>query len=277
MQPLRFALVADIHIGPEALYEGKIRKLSRFSLDYLDSFVELVLADRGEPEFSFVVQLGDLIEDADAETDRANIKAGLSSFARLEKRVPVLHVLGNHEQVNLQVPELSSLVGREKPYYSLALAHYHLIVLFSASRSHTDIHIDEKQLAWLECELAATNRPVLVFVHHPLDEQSLRGNVWFERYPDYCFVEERAAVREVLERSGKVLAVFGGHVHQNSVSTIGSIHYCTVQSLVENIGEEGRASFAYAFVEISEEGLAIEVFGADSLSVVLPLESQSED
>lgn len=274
MQPLRFALVADIHIGPEALYEGRIRKLSRFSLDYLDRFVELVQADRDKPEFSFVVQLGDLIEDADAEADRANVKAGLSSLARLEKFVPVLHVLGNHEQVNLDVLELSSLIGREKPYYSLVLTHYHLIVLFSASRLHTDIHIDEEQLAWLERELDMARRPVLVFVHHPLDEQSLRGNVWFEKYPDYCFVEERRAVREALECSGKVLAVFGGHVHQNSVSTINGIHYCTVQSLVENIGEEGRASCAYAFVEISEKGLSIEVFGADGLSVVLPLEAK---
>ncbi len=297
--------MADIHIGPEAPYEGKIRKLSRFSLDYLDALVERFKADR---TIAFVGQLGDLIEDSDAALDRQNIKAGVHSLSRFSQ--PVLHVLGNHEQVNLSVPELCALIGRQRPYYSVRLAaaaggkaqtgsetDLTLIVLFSASRLHTDIHIDDDQIDWLRGELRAAPGPVLVLVHHPLDEQSLIGNIWFEKYPDYCYVEERAAVRAVLEESGKVLAVFGGHVHQNSVSTINGIVYCTVQSLVESVSgdiasgktspagstpqaDTPQASGAYALVEIecgagAAGKMIIDVFGLDPLHVELPLKTWS--
>lgn len=286
--------MTDIHIGPEAPYEGKIRKLSRFSLDYLDALVERVKADSA---IAFVGQLGDLIEDSDAALDRQNITAGVDSLSRLSQ--PVLHVLGNHEQVNLPVSELCALIGRQLPYYSVRLAaaggsertgsetDFTLIVLFSASRLHTDIHIDDAQIDWLRAELEAAPGAVLVFVHHPLDEQSLAGNIWFEKYPDYCYVEERASVRAVLEESGKVLAVFGGHVHQNSVSTINGIVYCTVQSLVESVSEDmvqagnrPQASGAYALVDIetgSGRGgkIVIDVFGLDPLHIELPLKAWS--
>lgn len=280
MAALKFALVSDIHIGAESEYEGAVRKLSRYSIPYLKDFV----AKANEFEPAFVGQLGDMIEDGPGEgADAANYRQGLQVLAGC--RAPVLHVLGNHEQVNLSADALCALAGLEKPYYEVSFDACTVLVLFSTSIKHTDIHVSSEQIAWLEGALKRSEKPVLIFVHHPLDEQSLLGNVWFERYPDYCFVEERAELRRIFERSGKVCAVFGGHVHQNSVSTINGIHYITIQSLVERLpgangsvdgtadgsADDGIASGSYALVNISGRELKVKVFGLDTFEKTLPL------
>lgn len=315
---MRFALLADCHIGEERPYEGVVRKLSRYALPFIDAIID----ELGD-SVDFIVQLGDLIEDgADVQGDIDNYRAGIAAFARAP--VPVLHVFGNHEQVHLTVPQLCAIAGQNdggaaaaisklanvaktadpaakselsgpaaSPYYSHIIAGYKLIVLFSSSIAHTDIHVDRVQIEWLKQVLKEGTEPVLVFVHHPLDEQSLIGNVWFEKYPHYCFCEERLELRQILEASKRVLAVFGGHVHQNSVSCINGIYYVTVQSLVERIERDGgrdikdaerdskgggrdnndaEPSRAYALVDVlkNEAGahqLKIEVRGNDALVV----------
>lgn len=265
-----FSLIADVHVGPEKPYEGLVRKLSRYSLDYLASLKNNAAVKSSQ----FVVQLGDLIEDADDRLlDIANFRAAQSLLARLH--CPVLNVIGNHDQVNLSIEELGSMCGLPRLYYSRDIGDLHCVVLFSSSRDHTDIHIDQVQRDWLVSDLAQAQRPTVVFLHHPIDEQSLVGNVWFERYPDYCFVEERVAVRDILSSSGKVFAVFGGHVHQNSHSTIDGIHYITIQSMVERVAEPELPSRSQAFVEVDPVAfrMVVVVSGADCARYDLPLSS----
>jgi len=48
-------------------------------------------------------------------------------------------------------------------------------------------------------------------------------------------------VRNVLEKSGKVAAVFQGHSHQNDYQPIAGIHYCTVAAIVEGSGAQNNA------------------------------------
>lgn len=263
-----FALIADAHVGPEKPYEGVVRKLSRHSLDYLAELTD----ELQQHKLDFVVQLGDFIEDDDdISADRANFCAGQAVLSRLQS--PLLNVIGNHDQVNLSQAELCRLTARERLYYSQDIGGLHCVVLFSSSVDHTDIHIDSLQRQWLAADLAATSLPVVVFLHHPVDEQSLLGNVWFERYPDYCFVEERQEVRQILSGSGKVLAVFTGHVHQNSHSTIDGVHYLTVQSLVERVAEPELASRSHSFVTVDSSAalLSVRVEGRDSAFYELPL------
>ncbi|MBS1994204.1 MAG: metallophosphoesterase [Cyanobacteria bacterium SZAS LIN-3] len=256
----KFALIADAHIGPEKMYEGAIRKLSRHSLSYLNELTD-AMSSQIQPQF--VVQLGDLIEDAEEKNeDAGNYLSGLTTFERLP--MPVLTVVGNHDQVNLNVDELCRYGKTESLYFSRDMGDFHCVVLFSSSVAHTDIHIDKAQQDWLAADLAATQKPTLVFLHHPLDEQDLTGNIWFEKYPHYCFVEERADVRQILNHSGKVCAVFNGHVHRNNLATIDGIAYVTIQSLVEKVGEPDVCSRAYGLVEIANGRLTVEVKGRDA-------------
>lgn len=263
-----FSLIADAHVGPEKPYEGLVRKLSRHSLDYLS---QLACDIDQKKSLDFAVQLGDLIEDCDdALIDADNFRLGQAALAGGK---PLLNVIGNHDQVNLNESQLCRLAGLSRLYYAQDIGDLHCVVLFSSSRAHTDIHIDPVQRLWLAADLAAATKPAVVFLHHPIDEQSLQGNVWFERYPDYCFVEEREEVRQILSASGKVFAVFTGHVHQNSLSTIDGIHYVTIQSLVERVAEPEKASRAHAVVHVDSAAarMTVDVAGFDAASYDLPL------
>ena len=64
-------------------------------------------------------------------------------------------------------------------------------------------------------------------------------------------VRNNTAVREVFESSGKVLAVFQGHSHQNDLKSISGIHYCTMVAMVEGVGPENNG---YSLVEIDPQG-----------------------
>ncbi len=265
-----------MHIcNEEAPYEGVVRKLCHQALPLLGDFVEFC----NQQELTFAAQLGDFIEDipGSVESDRTHFQSGMRVLSGL--RAPLLSVIGNHEQVNLSVDEICSLAGLETPYYRRTFkgvkgvrglrgvrslqddSALDVLVLFSSSIEHTDIHISAQQMHWLEAELRDCSDSTIVLVHHPLDEQSLLGNVWFEKYPHYCFVEERVALRKILKESGKVKAVFGGHVHQTSVSRIDGIYYVTIQSLVERT-EAGAASSAWALVELDKDRLLMRLYGA---------------
>lgn len=54
-----------------------------------------------------------------------------------------------------------------------------------------------RELAWLEHDLASTDKPVIVFAHQRLDVSNDHGD------------KNNAAIRKLLEACGKVLAVLG--------------------------------------------------------------------
>ena len=58
-------------------------------------------------------------------------------------------------------------------------------------------------------------------------------------------------MRKFFEESGKVLAVFQGHSHQNDLKDISGIHYCTLVAMVEGSGVENNG---YSVMEIAPDG-----------------------
>jgi len=103
----------------------------------------------------------------------------------------------------------------------------------------TDANIPAAELEWLEADLRATDKPAVIFAHQRLDVDGNHG------------VRNNAAVRNVLESSRKVLAVFQGHSHANDLEEIGGIHYCTLAAMVEGSGAENNG---YALLEIAPAG-----------------------
>jgi 3',5'-cyclic-AMP phosphodiesterase len=106
----------------------------------------------------------------------------------------------------------------------------------------------------------------VVLMHHPASDQILIGNRWFERAPELCRVAERKALRRVFEASGKVIAVFNGHVHWNHFDLIAGIPYVTLQSLTENLDDDapGRPANAFALCEIEERRVQVSVYGEEA-------------
>lgn len=75
------------------------------------------------------------------------------------------------------------------------------------------------------------------------------------------FVKNAAAVRTVLEASGRVLAAFQGHDHKGSYTLVNGIHYYTLCGMVEG---EGLESNAYAVAELDAAGnIMVTGYGRD--------------
>ena len=137
-------------------------------------------------------------------------------------------------------------IDRTRSYYSFDVKGLHCIVLDANYRSDgadydrgnydwTDANICASELDWLRRDLAVAPGPAVVFVHQLLDGTGA------------VYVRNAAEVRDVLERSGKVLAVFQGHHHSGAHSEINCIHYYTLIATVEGQGAEDNS---YAIVEI---------------------------
>jgi 3',5'-cyclic AMP phosphodiesterase CpdA len=268
-------VVTDLHFGPEARFEGKLRKLSHRAGTLLEAFVARM---NREVRPSLVVNLGDDIEDESLEADRARYGEAMQILAGLE--APVLHVAGNHDTIHLDAQDLLAAWGASDPagrasslrrqreprlYGSFDHGGLHVVVLHTRERKDVDVRIDEEQLAWLAEDLEQAASPTVVFMHHAAADMVLVGNRWFERAAHICLVQERRALRSLLERSGKVLAVVNGHLHWNHFALHGGVPYFTLQSLIENLDDDapGRPAAAHAVLRFGPRRLLVEIEGAE--------------
>jgi len=259
---VRFALITDVHLGPLAYFEGKLRKLSHEAAALTRDFVERMNAVE-RPDL--VINLGDVIEDESHDVDIARYREFVDILRGLD--APVLHVAGNHDQINLSDDELGKLWGHEGPlHYSRDIAGVHFSVLNTLETKDVSVRLPKAQIEWLERDLAAATAPVVVLTHHPVSDQDLTGNRWFEKAPHICRVAERRELRKVLESSGKVVAVFNGHVHWNHFDLIAGIPYFTLQSAIENLDDDapGRAARAHAVCDLKARQLTVRVHGEET-------------
>jgi alkaline phosphatase len=230
---LRIGLLTDPHYAD---IPAKGKRHYRESLRKVSAAVERF----NEAKADFAVELGDFIDEATTvEGEIAHLKTIEAEFAKF--RGPRHYVLGNHCVWTLTKEQFHANCAAKPAPYSWDHAGFHFIVLDACFRKDdvaygaknftwTDTEIPEPQRRWLAADLAATRLPTLVFVHQRLD---IPG--------DYA-VKSAPAVREILERSGRVLAVFQGHHHRNEHREIGGIHYCTLMAMVEGNGAEDSAS-----------------------------------
>jgi predicted MPP superfamily phosphohydrolase len=244
-RPVRFGIVTDCH------YADADPVGTRFYRESLGKLAECVARMNAE-QVDFLVELGDL-----KDQDRPPVEARTLEYLRKveavfrEFRGPRYHVLGNHDMDSLSKRQFLSAVentGIEsgRSYYSFDVRGLHCLVLdanYTADgRDYDrgdfdwqDANIPTPELDWLRRDLAASSGPAVVFVHQLLDGT---GSVYVQNAP---------AVRQCLETSGRVLAVFQGHHHEGAYSHLAGIHYYTLKALVEG---SGRDSNAYAIVQV---------------------------
>lgn len=239
---LRVGLVTDLHYADKAPagtrhYRETLAKLDEAARQF----------ERDQP--SFLVELGDFIDAADSvAVETAYLKTINRSFSAISKDRH--YVLGNHCVDTLTKAEFLGGVEQEKSYYSFDRGGFHFVVLDSCFRSDgqpygrknfnwTDANIPAAEIEWLEGDIKASDMPVIVFAHQRLDVSNDHG------------VKNNMAVRKVLEASGRVLAVFQGHSHQNDLKEIGGIHYCTLVAMVEGSGAENSG---YSLMEVEPNG-----------------------
>lgn len=253
---MKFAILTDIHMGPEGYYNKCLRKINKDVKRFLAEFIEKMNVVI-EPDF--VVVLGDLVEDDSPKNDKNNISYIRNSLKNL--KCPAYYAAGNHDLRNLTESGLKRLFGQNRLYYSFDSNNLHFIVLFSKVIENGNIEIPKEQIEWLKKDLEKTNKKSVVFVHHGLAEQDLTGNPWFEGKPEKCLIKNRKSVRKIFEKSGRVIAVFNSHLHWDKKHAHNSIPYFTIQSLVENEDNKGIASEAYAVVTIKNNKINVSING----------------
>ncbi|MEN7551322.1 metallophosphoesterase [Rapidithrix thailandica] len=249
---LRFGVVTDTHYADR---EPQGKRYYRESKTKLQECVGLM----NEQNVDFLIHLGDFKDQAKDPQEQQTIhylQALEKVFAQFKGKR--FHVLGNHDMDSISKSQFqgnikNSGIPKEKTYYSFDHKHWHFVVLDANFTSEgkaydhgnydwTDANIPQEQLDWLQKDLSKTKFPVIVFCHQLLQEE---GNYT---------VKNAAAVRAVLEASGKVQAVFQGHIHKEKHAEIQGIHYSTFLAVVDG---EGKENNSYAIVEPQQEGIRI--------------------
>ncbi len=235
----RIGMVTDLHYADK---EPTKTRFYREALSKLDEAVEYF--NREKPKL--VVELGDLIDQADSvEQEMAWLQTIEARYAQLT--VPRHYVLGNHCVTTLTKAEFAAYTGAAKTgHSSFDQDGIRFLILDACYRqdgvpyerknfSWQDTSIPKVELTWLESELSSASGPVIVLAHQRLDVDKAHS------------VQNAAVVRALLEKSGKVLAVFQGHSHKNDYQQIAGIHYCTLVAMVEGSGLE---SSGYAMLDV---------------------------
>jgi len=252
---VRFGVVTDIHYADT---DPVGTRAYRESIGKLAECVQVMNA-KG---VAFLVELGDF-KDQDKTPDEARtlgylqkIESVLAGF-----RGPRYHVIGNHDTDSLSKAQYLAAAPNagivpNATRYTFVSGGVRFVVLDASHRRDgsdydhgnfdwSDSNIDTPQLDWLTKTLAASADPAIVFVHQQLDGSGA------------YYVKNAAAVREVLEKSGKVIAVLQGHRHEGAFSTINGIPYVTFKGLIEGAGPWNSS---YSIVDVMPD-LGVRILG----------------
>jgi 3',5'-cyclic-AMP phosphodiesterase len=259
---LRIALIADIHHGMDV---GT--KLGTAALTLLQPFIHWVNDIRPD----LVVELGDRINDLDQDADLRFTRDIAYAFSAIA--TPCVHILGNHDNYQLSREASEAAMQTSFASHSRDMKGYHLVFWNSAvdTPGPGGFQLASDDLSWLQADLAATELPTVIFTHVPLDNGSMIGNFYFEKFrPHGGHYEHGAAVRNIIEASGKVIACLAGHTHWNARSTIDGVHYITIHSLTESFTTHPYPTGAFGMLEIGDF-ITIEVLGRDPALYRLPI------
>ena len=218
----------------------------RDSTAKMNDFVETMA--QAKPDFAIV--LGDFVDKGktlEAELEYLRHVEGI--YRKL--KCPRHHVIGNHDVATFTKEQFVAGTGMSAAHYAFDAGPMRCIVLdanykkdFSpyeaGNFNWTDSWVPPAEQKWLTAELAKAKGKAVVFIHQCLDEDGVAHAV-----------KNSADVRRILERSGKVAAVFQGHNHRGGYRKLGGVPYYTMRAMVEGPGLENRA---YALATIAAEG-----------------------
>ncbi len=239
-KPITFGVCSDIH--HDIMHDAPIR---------LQTFVNV--ANKSKTDFN--IQLGDFCLPKKENRILLDIWETLNSKG--------YHVLGNHDMDGgYKKNQVISYLSMPNGYYSFDKNNWHFVILDSNELEDTDNkeypkeitnplnppksgyprNIGEKQLTWLRKDLQATDFPVIIFSHHPIDS-SIKNSK-----------QIMAILEEINIDAGwqKILACFNGHQHLDYEVNINGIWYIKINSMSNKWMGENYISQRYA-KEIDEK------------------------
>lgn len=260
--PLSIALLTDIHAGAD-----KGTKIGSRAPALLDQAIEAI----NGLNVDLVVEMGDRINNATAAEERHYLEKTAVQLRGLS--APVVHLMGNHDIVNLDPSESAGALGKPMDSRSLDLEGWHLVFWqANVALTRRGFEIAERDLDWLSHDLSDCVLPTVVFSHIPFSDASMQGNYYFERYPAGAGGYRNASqARDLLAECPTAVLAVAGHVHWNSWHCIDGIHHLTAQSLTETFTTYPEPAGAWVLITLSEEAIKFEAFGREPTTLTLPL------
>lgn len=229
--PFSFCVLTDTHYGDIADDPERPRYFRR-SVENVEATVA-ICDQRGA---SFVVHLGDIVQEAGNKSDTISrmraIDNAMTSFSG-----PLHYAIGNHDVGDLTKSEvLANTSGYQSSrHYSFEQGEYVFLVLDANFRGDgteygegnfnwEDAYIPASQRAWISNALedaANGDKKAIVLLHHVIDDREGRTRI-----------NNHAQIRGILEDAGNVVVVFQGHRHTGGYRYINGIHYVNVRGTV---------------------------------------------
>ena len=255
MDPFFFIQLADPQFGMFARWGGvtdevieaqlfkgsKVRKappVQGFE-DESRLFTEAISeANRLKP--AFVVVCGDMVNDPDSETERAEV---LRIAGGLDSEIPIHWVPGNHDvgadTVSATPESLRTYRGAFGPdYFAFQHSGASFLVLDSITIDNPSPVPGEweAQLEFVRTELAAAvsrGGPIIVFSHHPAFLKTPDEPTDYWNWP----LERREVLLRLL-RDADAKAVFAGHWHRNNYSSYGDMQVVATGAVGYRLGDD---------------------------------------
>jgi 3',5'-cyclic AMP phosphodiesterase CpdA len=179
LEPLTFAVLGD-------------------NKDNLAVLGKLLQRIEGDPDITFAIHLGDMVQGGDLGRYRRFFREVRQHFQK-----PLLMVPGNHEIENAAQQKLyQDIFGPD--YFAFPINDNYFIVVADETKNGPE----EAQLQWLEQQLqqAQKYRTRLVFLHIPLSDPRGGAN-------HHCLLPDCGSRLEALFRKYRVTHVFAAHIH----------------------------------------------------------------
>jgi 3',5'-cyclic-AMP phosphodiesterase len=256
---MKIAIISDIHFAGAPAGEFDVRPV-------VDAFVDW--ANRIDADL--LLDLGDRIDDIDRAADFENTAALARIFERFKGRR--VHLLGNHDVVNLTGEDHRQLFGQLPGHQAIDLGECRLLAW------EPSVLLDRKlgfppagrELDWLTQGLDSDDRPAIIVSHIPVSGAAMIGNYYFENNPDFATYPDHAEIRRLVEQTGRAALWLSGHVHWNSSANFAGIRHLTVQSASETYTTMPDPACTYALLEIEQATVRLEVFGRDTMRLEMP-------
>ena len=226
-QPVvRFGVITDVH--QDVVPDG---------VDRIGAF----MAAMKEAKAEFIIQLGDFCMPKASNREFLGAWNGFPG--------PRYHVIGNHDiEPPITREQTAAFWGMPGLHYTFEGGTFLGMVLdgndVGGKSTLYRRYIGPDQLAWMEKTLMSAVKPVILFVHQPIDGLENGVGAGLENA-----IENEADVAAVLARvetakPGSILAAFQGHRHQDYVLTRGAsqIQFVGVNSAAYYwLGEAGQS------------------------------------
>lgn len=167
-------------------------------------------------------------------------------------------LIGNHD-TSTDKNEWAKIMNMPSRFYSFFCDGYKIVVLDPNNNDEkspypeeeikwAECYIDDEQMEWLENELKNSRQNIIIFSHEMLIMSDIDND-------DDHVIRNRHKLIELIEKSGKVKAVFCGHYHDGDFSERNGIHYITFRAICTRDDE------CHAVVTIENNKIKVEGFG----------------